>query len=103
MAADVVWSKLAREHLLDIDLRIALASPPAAERLYDRLERRAAGLARQPRMGRRRPDIRPSARVLVEPPSLILDETRPDTDEGIVDEVEIVDVVDGRRDLERLR
>jgi plasmid stabilization system protein ParE len=32
----------------------------------------------------------------------ILFETHPDTDEGPVDEVEIIRVVDGRRDLTRL-
>jgi hypothetical protein len=37
--------------------------------------------------------------MLVEGPYLILFETRPDTDEGQVDQVEIVRVVDGRRDL----
>ena len=38
-------------------------------------------------------------RVLVEGPYLILFETHPDTDEGPIDRVEIVRVVDGRRDL----
>jgi len=37
--------------------------------------------------------------MLVEGPYLVLYETHPDTDEGLVDEVEIVRVVDGRRDL----
>jgi len=36
---------------------------------------------------------------LVEEPYLILFETHPDTDDGPVDWVEIVRVVDGRRDL----
>jgi len=40
--------------------------------------------------------------VLFEGPYLILYETRPDTDDGPVDEVEIVRVVDGRRDLQNL-
>jgi toxin ParE1/3/4 len=40
--------------------------------------------------------------MLVEGPYLILFETHPDTDEGPVDEVEIVRVVDGRRDLTHL-
>ena len=50
----------------------------------------------------RRPDIHPAARILLEGPYLILFETRPDTDEGQVDQVEIVRVVDGRRDLTNL-
>jgi toxin ParE1/3/4 len=37
--------------------------------------------------------------MLVEPPYVILYELIPDTDEGAVSRVEIVRVVDGRRDL----
>ncbi|WP_363791155.1 hypothetical protein [Mesorhizobium sp.] len=59
-------------------------------------------LADQPRMGIRRPDIRPSTRMLVAAPFLLLYETIPDTDDGLVEQVEIVRVVDGRRDLSRL-
>jgi toxin ParE1/3/4 len=40
--------------------------------------------------------------VLVEAPYLIIFETRPDTDDGPIDEVDIVRVVDGRRDLTKL-
>ncbi len=37
--------------------------------------------------------------MLVESPSLILYEVTPDTDTGPVERIEIVRVVDGRRDL----
>lgn len=40
--------------------------------------------------------------MLVEAPFVLLYETIPDTDDGPVDWVEIVRVVDGRRDLNRL-
>jgi toxin ParE1/3/4 len=40
--------------------------------------------------------------MLVERPYLILFETHPNTGEGPVEEVEIVRVVDGRRDLTSL-
>jgi len=40
--------------------------------------------------------------MLVEAPFVILYETRPDTDDGPIDTVEIVGVVDGRRDLSAL-
>ncbi len=40
--------------------------------------------------------------MLVEGPYLIFFETQPDTDEGPIDEVNIVRVVDGRRDLTKL-
>ncbi|KAB7782323.1 MULTISPECIES: type II toxin-antitoxin system RelE/ParE family toxin [Methylorubrum] len=99
MATEVVWSRLARTDLIDIYVNVGSHNPGAAERLYDRLEERAAQLALQPRMGPRRPDIRPSTRVLVEAPFLILYETIPDSDEEPVDEVEIIRVLDGRRDL----
>jgi toxin ParE1/3/4 len=52
-----------------------------------------------PRLGPRRSDISPATPMLVEGPYLVLYETHPDTDEGPVDEIEIVRVVDGRRDL----
>jgi toxin ParE1/3/4 len=40
--------------------------------------------------------------MIVEPPYISLYETRPDTDTGPVDRVEIVRLVDGRRDLRAL-
>jgi toxin ParE1/3/4 len=40
--------------------------------------------------------------VLIERHFLILYETQPDTDEGPVEVVEIVSIVDGRRDLTEL-
>ena len=39
------------------------------------------------------------SRILVEDPYLILYETHPDTDDGPIDSVEIVRMVDGRRNL----
>jgi toxin ParE1/3/4 len=50
-------------------------------------------------MGVRRPDIRPSMRMLVEASCLLLYRTDPDTDEGPIGAVEIIRVIDGRRDL----
>ena len=102
MTVEVLWSRLARDVLLDLYATIGLDNPAAAERIYDRIETRAKQLADQPRMGPRRPDIRPTVRVLVEAPYLILYETRPDTDQGPVTSIEIVMIVDGRRDLSGL-
>ena len=62
------------------------------------MEWRTGQLVDQPRLGRRRPEISPSTRVLVEAPYLILYETHPDTDDGPIVAVEIVSIVDGRRD-----
>ena len=99
MPVEVVWSNLAREELLNIYVAIALENPSAAERIYDRIERRAQQLADHPKIGPRRPDIRPAARMLVETPYLILYEAIPDTDDEPVMMVEVVNVVDGRRNL----
>lgn len=93
------WSRAAREDLLEIYVAIGIENARAAERIYDRLEARAAMLGEQPRLGPRRADIRPTMRFLVERPYLIFYETIPNTDDGPIERVEIVRVVDGRRDL----
>ncbi|UHC15168.1 type II toxin-antitoxin system RelE/ParE family toxin [Methylobacterium currus] len=79
MTVRILWSRLARDALLDIYLIIGLHSPVAAECIYDRIEHRAEKLREHPRMGPRRPDIRPGARVLVEPPYIVRYEITPDT------------------------
>jgi len=55
-----------------------------------------------PSMGPRRPEIAPTARMLVEGSSLVLYELHPDTEEGQIGRVEVVRVVDGRRELSGL-
>ena len=77
MAVRLVWSSAARTDLIDIYVTIGSENIRAADRYYDRLEARAMQLADQPRMGVRRPDIRPSARMLVEAPFVLLYETIP--------------------------
>lgn len=99
MAAELVWRPQARHDLLEIYLSIGSNNPAAAERLYARIESRAGMLAFHPRLGPRRPEIRRSARILIEGAYLILYEIHPDEDDGPVNTVEIVRVVDGRRDL----
>jgi toxin ParE1/3/4 len=99
MRSELVWTPQASEDLLEIYLAIGFDNPDAAERFYTAIEAKAELLASHPRLGPRRPEIRPSTRILVKKPYLILYETHPDTDEGPIDVVEIVRVVDGRRDL----
>jgi toxin ParE1/3/4 len=98
----ILWTPQAREDLLEIYLTIGVDNPTAAERFCAALEAKTNLLASQPRLGPRRPDIRQPARLLVERPYLILYQIHPDTDDGPVDRVEIVRVVDGRRDLTSL-
>lgn len=99
MSADLLWRPQAREDLLEIYLAVGLDNPDAAERLYTAMEAKATLLASYPRLGVRRPEIQRSARILMEGAYLLLYETHPDTDDGPVDSVEIVRVVNGRRDL----
>jgi toxin ParE1/3/4 len=71
--------------------------PPSG--YFDRIEAKSQLLKSQPRMGGRRSDIRPSMRMLIEAPYVLLYRTDPDTEEGPIGTVEIIRIVDGRRDL----
>ena len=102
MPTELVWSRQARTDLLEIYVMIGLEQPAAAERCFDRIEAKANLLKSQPRMGVRRSDIRPSMRMLVEAPYLLLYRTDPDTEEGPINAVEIVRLIDGRRDIRGL-
>ncbi len=76
MPAEVFWSALAREELLDLYVTIGLENPEAAERTHPGLVRQA--------------------------PHAFLDagvHAVPDTDVGPVNVVEIINIVHGRRDL----
>ncbi|MGJ5203512.1 type II toxin-antitoxin system RelE/ParE family toxin [Bradyrhizobium sp. HKCCYLR20261] len=99
MAIELIWSNQAQADLIDIYLLIGVEQPAAAERYLDRIEAKLELLRSQPRMGVRRSDIRPSMRMLVETPYLLLYRTVPDTDEGPIDAVEVIRVIDGRRNL----
>lgn len=102
MRIKVLWTPQAREDLLDIYVTIGFDNPSAAERMYSALEQRVEMLQGSPRIGVRRPEIAPAARMLVEGMYLILYQTHPDTDEDPIEAVEIVRIVHGHRDLNRL-
>jgi len=85
--------------LIGIYTYIGLDNPSAADRIFDALQSKAQLLAEHPRIGARRPDIRPSARILIEGPYLLLYQTHPDSDADLIDAVETVRIVDGRRSL----
>lgn len=102
MAIKLVWSNQAREDLLDIYVLIGLKDPAAAERYFDRIDAKIEILQSRPRIGVRRPDIRAGMRMLVEAPYVILYRIEPDTDDGPVTAVEIIRIIDGRRDLAHL-
>jgi toxin ParE1/3/4 len=102
MSAKLVWSPKARTDIRQIYVDIGREQPQAAERYFQRFRQKASLLMDQPRLGQRHPEIDPSTRMLVEAPYLILYATVPDADEGEIEVVEIVRVVDGRRDLKSI-
>ena len=95
----VFRSRATKRDLEDIWLTIALDNPNAATRVAKRIGEHIAMMAKHPRLGPRRPDIRSETRMLVEGRWLILYRTVPDADEGPIQRVEILRVIDGRRDL----
>jgi toxin ParE1/3/4 len=102
LQVELVWTPQAREDLIEIYTYIGLDNPSAAERVFDAVRAKVESLAEYPRSGVRRPDIRESTRMLVEGPYLVLYETHPDTDDGEINEVEIVRILDGRRNLKSM-
>lgn len=102
MPAELLWTPQAREDLIEIYTYIGLDNPSAAERIFDAIQSKTEMLIEYPRLGVRRSDIRRSTRMLIEGPYLILHQTHPDTDEGLIDQVEIVRIIDGRRNLKNL-
>jgi len=99
MGVELLWSPQARIDLLEIYVAIGMDSVDAAERIYTDVESKAVSLIQFPRLGVRRSEIARTARMLVEGSYLLLYETNPDTDAGPIEWIEIVRVVDGRRDL----
>lgn len=98
----IVYSRRSEDDLRSIWRFIAEDNEPAADRTLRSLLARIDLLRAHPRLGPRRRDIRPATRVLVEGHYLVLYEVHPDTDDGAVHRVDIIAVVDGRRDLTEL-
>ena len=92
--ADVVQSARARADLLRIWLYIAEDSEPAADRLLQAIEGKILLLATFPEMGSPRDDIRPDIRCLVHGRYLVFYRY-----EAVDDQVRILTVVEGERDL----
>ncbi|MEH3124180.1 MAG: type II toxin-antitoxin system RelE/ParE family toxin [Sphingomonas phyllosphaerae] len=93
----IVLSRRARDDLKRIWAYIALDDDRAADRLLLALDARIARLRDFPGIGTLRDEIRPGARTLVHGRYLILYEHDADADR-----IEIVAVVEGMRDLDRL-
>lgn len=88
----VVFTRAAREDLIDIWAHVAADDPAAADRVLDRLDEAASYLIQNPELGPARDDIRHDLRYLVSGSYLLLYRI-------IGEDVEIVRAVHGRRDL----
>ena len=95
----LTWTPQAESDLVEIYVLIGLERPAVAERYYDRLRDKARILRDYPRLGTRRPDIGPGARIMVEHPYLLVYRIHPDDEDAQVAEVEFIRVIDGRREL----
>ena len=96
---NILWTNRARMDQLEIYETIAEDNVSAAERVYQQIEERVTLLEKNPRLGVRRTEIRDGLRMLVRGVYLIYYETRPDTDLGDIEEVEILRVLHGHRDM----
>jgi len=100
----IIYTRRAEEELRAIWRYIAVDNnnESAADRILLTISEKIELLRNYPRLGPRRSDIASGARLLIEGRFLVLYETDPDTDERPVETVEIVSIVDGRRDLTEL-
>jgi toxin ParE1/3/4 len=102
MPVKLVWTPKARADAKKIYVDIGKDQPRSADRYFAKFRYKAGMLVEHPRLGERHPEIFRTARMLVEAPYVILYETMPDSDDGDIHTVEIVRIIDGRRDLSAL-
>jgi toxin ParE1/3/4 len=95
--AELFVSRRAEADLRSIWRYIAFDNPAAADRILLRIDRRIQILRRFPTIGALRNDIRRGMRMLVEGNYLLLYEY-----DSRKDEVDLIAVVDGRRELSGL-
>lgn len=88
-------TRRARQDLIEIWSHIAAENPAAADTLLDRIDENCTRLTRHPHVGPARDDIRPGLRYLVVGDYIMLYRL-------VDDDVEIVRVIHGRRDLFKL-
>lgn len=98
----LAWTPAARGDFKRLYLDLGRVNPAAAERYAAEIQQKILRLVEYPFLGSRRRDIFEAARLLVAALYLILYQTVPDLDEGAVSGVQIVRIVDGRRDLQEL-
>jgi toxin ParE1/3/4 len=94
--AKVRYTRRAREDLLEIWEWIASDSPAIADRVHDAIKKRCDSLRRHPQLGRPRPEIGDGARSLVIERWIAFYRI-------VEDGVQVVRIVDGARDLTKLK
>lgn len=97
----VVWSPQAELDVVTLYASLFVHNPLAAERVASRIEQKVLLLARHPKLGMERADIRPALRMLSAPPYLIFYHVVPGQGDE-TDEVQVLRIIDGRRDLSEM-
>jgi toxin ParE1/3/4 len=95
MPGRLIRTRRARQDLVDIWRYIAQDNPAAADGLLDRIDAACQALLNFPELGSLRDDIRPGLRYRVVGSYLILYRI-------VANDIEIVRVLHGNRDLKRL-
>lgn len=101
MKAALTWRPDAEQALIFLYSVIHQEQPAAAERWFAAVLGRIRSLMELPRQGKRASQFGHGVRQLVVQKYLIFYRTIPDSDEGQVDEIVILNIVDGRIDLRR--
>jgi toxin ParE1/3/4 len=93
---EVRYTRRAREDLLEIWEWLASDGPATADRVYDAIEKRCDSLRHHAQLGRPRPEIGEGVRSLVIERWLAFYRI-------VKDGVQVVRIVDGARDLSKLK
>jgi plasmid stabilization system protein ParE len=94
------WSPQAKVDLKSIYLLIAPHNKAAAVKLIEGITGKIALLSRHPRIGVERGDIEPGLRMIAIPPYLVFHEIKQTEQKG--ESVNILRILDGRRDIKEL-
>ncbi len=94
----VVWTPQAELDVVTPYASLYVHNPLAAERVASRIEQKVLLLARHPKLGVERADVRPALRMLSAPPYLIFYVMVPGEGDE-TEEVHLLRIIDGRRDL----